>query len=242
MLVFGCIFLMGSYFCYDIPGVATKTFEGPPYNLSAFQVNLMYIVYSTPNTVLPLFGGVFLDVIGIRIGLLLFTTILTIGQFIYGIGGITNTYWLMLVGRVVFGLGGECMSVAQSAIISQWFKGKELGFALGLNLTVARLASVVGGIITPALIKSDDGLIDSTMWVGMGLCVFSLIAGVLLVAIDAYADKQDKRELSLSADDKFSWRDITQFKLPFWLVSASCVFVYMSIFPFIQISNAVLQD
>lgn len=66
MLVFGCIFLMGSYFCYDIPGVATKTFEGPPYDLTAFQVNLMYIVYSAPNMVLPLFGGVFLDIIGIR--------------------------------------------------------------------------------------------------------------------------------------------------------------------------------
>lgn len=36
MLAFGCIFLMGSYFCYDIPGVAQKAFEGPPYDLSSF--------------------------------------------------------------------------------------------------------------------------------------------------------------------------------------------------------------
>lgn len=66
MLIFGCIFLMGSYFCYDIPGVAQSTFMDPPYDLTAFQVNLMYIVYSTPNTVLPLLGGIFLDKIGIR--------------------------------------------------------------------------------------------------------------------------------------------------------------------------------
>lgn len=66
MLVFGCVFLMGSYFCYDIPGTALGYFELPPYDLSAFQVNLMYVVYSAPNTVLPLFGGIFLDVIGIR--------------------------------------------------------------------------------------------------------------------------------------------------------------------------------
>ena len=79
MLVFGCIFLMGSYFCYDIPGVAQKTFEGPNYNLTGSQVEMMYVVYSVPNTVLPLFGGIFLDVIGMRIGLLLFTTILTLG-------------------------------------------------------------------------------------------------------------------------------------------------------------------
>ena len=68
MLVFGCIFLMGSYFCYDIPGVAQSTFEDPNgyYGLSPIQVNDMYIIYSLPNTVLPLLGGIFLDKIGIR--------------------------------------------------------------------------------------------------------------------------------------------------------------------------------
>lgn len=66
MLTFGCVFLMGSYFCYDIPAVAMTTFENDYYNLSALQVNLMYIVYSAPNTVLPLLGGMFLDKIGVR--------------------------------------------------------------------------------------------------------------------------------------------------------------------------------
>jgi len=66
MLVFGCIFLMGSYFCYDIPAVAQTTFENDHYDLSPIQVNNMYTIYSLPNTVLPLLGGIFLDKIGIR--------------------------------------------------------------------------------------------------------------------------------------------------------------------------------
>jgi len=73
---------------------------------------MMYTIYSLPNMVLPLAGGIFLDKIGVRIGLLLFTLVLTIGQFIFMIGGNRNVYWLMLVGRFVFGLGGECMSVS----------------------------------------------------------------------------------------------------------------------------------
>lgn len=55
----------------------------------------------------------------------------------------------MLAGRVVFGLGGECMSVAQSSIISSWFKGKELNFALGFNLSVSRLGSVLNSNTVP---------------------------------------------------------------------------------------------
>lgn len=66
MLTFGCIFLMGSYFCYDIPSVAQNTFQNDYYNLSPLQVSDMYTVYSLPNTVLPLLGGIFLDKIGIR--------------------------------------------------------------------------------------------------------------------------------------------------------------------------------
>ena len=62
--------------------------------------------------VLPIMGGVFLDTIGMRAGLLLFTFVLTLGQFVFMLGGYQHKYWLMLVGRVIFGLGGESMSVA----------------------------------------------------------------------------------------------------------------------------------
>ena len=89
--------------------------------------------------ILPIFGGLFLDRIGIRSGLLLFTFILTLGQFVFMIGGYQHNYAIMIAGRVIFGMGGECMGVAQSSIISVWFKGKELAFALGLNLSVGRL-------------------------------------------------------------------------------------------------------
>lgn len=64
-----------------------------------------------------------------------------------------------------------------------------MAFALGLNLTVSRMASVVGGFIIPSLIKGDSGLIDSTVEFGFGLCVISLIAGICLVFVDIYADK-----------------------------------------------------
>ena len=40
----------------------------------------------------------------------------------------------MLLGRIVFGLGGENTNVAQNTLIANWFQGKELNFAMGLNL------------------------------------------------------------------------------------------------------------
>jgi len=72
---------------------------------------LLYTVYSIPNIILPLFGGMFLDRFGIRTGLVLFTFILTIGQFVYMVGGFKNNFNLLLAGRIIFGMGGECMGV-----------------------------------------------------------------------------------------------------------------------------------
>jgi len=60
----------------------------------------------------------------------------------------------MLIGRVIFGLGGESMSVAQSAIVSAWFKGKELAFAFGFNMSVSRLGSVINSSTVPAIFSA----------------------------------------------------------------------------------------
>ena len=66
MLAFGCFFLMGSYFCFDNPAPLKNLLLAPPYNLSNAQWSALYSIYSFPNMVLPLFGGIFVDKIGIR--------------------------------------------------------------------------------------------------------------------------------------------------------------------------------
>lgn len=62
--------------------------------------------------ILPILGGVFLDKIGIRQGLILFTTILTLGQLVFMMGGYQTNFDMMIAGRVIFGMGGESMCVA----------------------------------------------------------------------------------------------------------------------------------
>jgi len=147
----------------------------------------------------------------------------------------------MLGGRVIFGMGGECMSVAQSAIVSRWFKGKELSFAFGLNLSISRLGSVINGIILPRVVENNDGLIGKALFIGFGICLFSLIMGFCLVLVDYWADKKDGADmLELTDEDRFHWKDILNFKLPYWLITLSCMFVYMSIFPYIQLSSGLL--
>ncbi len=73
------------------------------------------------------------------------------------------------------------MSVGQSAIVSKWFKGKELSMALGLNISVSRLGSVINGIVIPLIYNNDNmDKLGIALLVGFFVCIFSLICAFFL--------------------------------------------------------------
>ena len=74
-------------------------------------------MYSFPNIILPFFGGNLVDKIGVRFGIFIFSFILIVGQggnkiyLVFTLGGYYEIFYLMLTGRIIFGLGGECLGV-----------------------------------------------------------------------------------------------------------------------------------
>jgi len=143
MLLSLCMGLFGSYYVYDIPaatennlatwfgeGVSNSTAVGDDDGGSAsedsfpFRFNLLYSVYSFPNCVLPFFGGLVSDKLGVRLTGVIFMGLIMLGQIITAVGcTISNAdtaWYVMWLGRTVFGLGGESLSVAQSAFVGAW--------------------------------------------------------------------------------------------------------------------------
>jgi MFS family permease len=102
------------------------------------------------------------------------------------LGGYQTNFNLMLIGRVIFGMGGESMNVAQSAIVSVWFKGKELAFALGINMSISRLGSVANAATVPSIYDSEG--LGAALMLGFFICIFSLLNAVGLVYLDKKAE------------------------------------------------------
>lgn len=183
-----------------------------------------------------------------RAGLILFTSVLTVGQFLFALGGAKVSYGLMLTGRGIFGLGGECMSVAQSSIISQWFKGQELSFAFGITLCVARVGSYINGKALPAvaeLFPADEPVkqVSWGLFLGFAVCVMSWVMAICLATIDAWADKvEGKSGIQLTEEEKFHLKDIGKFEKPYWLLVLSCVLVYCVIFPYLSNIGIVMLE
>ena len=130
-------------------------------NITDPQFGLLQSIYSWPNTVLPLFGGVLIDSFGIRKSMILFMSFVALGQVIYTFGLAQQSYYLSLLGRCTFGLGGESLNVSSLAMIALWFKGKELAFAMGIVICVSRLGSVTA-FNTQGLLIDSAGVVEAS--------------------------------------------------------------------------------
>ncbi|KAI8622556.1 major facilitator superfamily domain-containing protein [Chytriomyces sp. MP71] len=187
ILALACMLMFGNYYAYDMPAALNKPMQqylNEPDEAYQYQLNLLYSLYSLPNIVLPFLGGWLVDRFGTRQLMTALSCLVCLGQLLFTIGIIRHSYVLMHFGRVVFGLGGESLSVAQTRITTKWFKGKELAFALGVNLSVSRLGTVLTDFLSPYLALKVS--FPSAIWVGLVTCLISLVCGVALNFVDEY--------------------------------------------------------
>jgi MFS family permease len=137
----------------------------------------------------------------------------------------------MALGRLVFGLGAESMIVAITTALGQWFKGKQLGLAFGLNLSIARAGSYAADL-SPAW----AGGAYATGW-REPLLIATLFAIVALVGAVVYwvTERGAERRYTLNRpkpSDRFVWSDLWRFDRSFWYIVGLCVTFYSVIFPF----------
>ena len=241
-LMLMCLLGFGSYFCYDNPAALQDNFKAD-LDLSTSQFVWLYSIYSWPNVVLCFIGGFLLDrVFGIRLGTIIYMFILLIGQLTFAMGGMLDIFWLMILGRFIFGIGAESLAVAQNSYAVLWFKGKELNMVFGLQLSFARLGSTVNFWVMEPVYKYVNQFYKGHMCTGVVLllaaltCVMSMICALVLGWMDKRAQRILKRNDNASGETaKLS--DVTTFKTTFWMVSVICVAYYVAIFPFIALGK-----
>ena len=111
---------------------------------------------------------------------------------------------------------------------------------MGLTLTISRAGSVLNANIVPSLAQYN---LTIALFTGFFICVFSWLNGMGMVILNRKAERQDpSAKVKLSEDEKFKFSDITKFKLPFWFLTGSCIFTYMSVFPYYQLASKMIQN
>jgi MFS family permease len=191
------------------------------------NIGSLYSVYSIAAVIVLLLGGLLIDRFGTAKSTILFAAICTVAGIVNAVSSDLN---VMLTARFLLGLGSEPLIVAITTALAKWFKGKELSFAFGINLMIARLGSM-GADWSPTWAGfAYDG------WQGP-LIVAAVIGLLVLGAALAYGalEKVASRRYGLGKageTDKLVLSDLFRFSRSFWFVVLLCVTFYSAMFPF----------
>ncbi|KAF4653315.1 hypothetical protein FOL47_010596 [Perkinsus chesapeaki] len=246
VLTLACLALCGQYYAYDIPSAindqmrASFMDKGMSEEQYTYYFNLLYTVYALPNIITPMVLGVSMEWIGIRLMLIILAVLLFIGQLLQCMGSYYFSMNLMLLGRVVYGLGGESMNVAQTTLLASWFRGHEIAFALGLNLSIARFGSVLNDVLSPP-IELRYGVTGAFIGGLIGV-TSAVILTLALCHFAKYTDAADEREGEANESIMESLRSSLSLPVEFWLVCLSCLLAYAVILPFNNIAAAFFVE
>lgn len=236
-----CLVNFALYYCYHLPQALQPPIE-EKYGLNDVQFNILYSIYSLPNIILPFIGGVLIDHLGVRIAMNLFGFILIIGQGLFTYGAYIENFSVMVLGRFVFGLGGESLAVSQLPMVSKWFSMEELSFAWGFGRAAIRVGSSLNGFFTPK-IYAWTGSVYMPLLVATIVTIVSWLCGLVLGYMDRLAEKQEG-DLGLPhvQKEKFHFRDLKLLPFLVGLLLLNYCCLYGSLFAFSNnVSNLLVK-
>ena len=237
-LLLQCYLYFSFYYCADNPGGLEDTII-QVMNVDTTQYSLLLFMYSSPNIIICLIGGVIVDrVLGHRLSLILMVAMTTLGQFLMALGAYLGHFWLMLVGRVLIGIGVEMNDVINVALAS---KRKNVTIRLSFFYAAARF----GGSCTLAapqyfykslsFINNSHYRLGTTLLAGVGLMIVAAAVTIIIIFMDIREDailNREKMKVSM-----IRCRDIKSFSFPFWLSLAMISIYVPSLFTYTTIGQ-----
>ena len=144
----------------------------------------------------------------------------------------------MAIGRLIFGMGAESLNVAVTAGLARWFRGKELSFAFGLNLTICRLGSFAA-LNSPTWARAAYANWRWPFLIAVGFSVFCVLGAMVYWVMEVRAEKNF--HLSEASTDKVVFKDLFKlWHLSYWYIVALCVTFYSGYLPLRDVRGKVL--
>ena len=230
--------IAGNYYAYDsIAPVADllRTARG----FTQQQIGLLNAVFSLPNIALALVGGILIDRFGPARVSLWTAALCCVGTVLTAIG---MPFGLMVLGRLLFGVGEETLLIALLAGLAQWFSAGGTAVAMALFFSLARVGSYAADISprwAHALYRHGA---EPPLWLAAGITGASLAAAIVYAVVDRKVRPSSSgghRERANAAaagaarrPDGVSWSDIKRFDRSYWYILALNVLFASVFFPF----------
>jgi MFS family permease len=227
--------MFGSYYVYDALSPLNEYIQ-QGMGIDNEDFGKLFTFYSIPNLFfLLVVAGFLLDKIGVKRAGTLYAFLILLGSALTSLGA-GSSFALMLTGRAIFGFGSEATLLVTNKVIARWFKGKELGFAFGLNITVMRLGTILA-LRASAPIADAAGSYRWAIWVSTIIMLVAFLSFLVYLLIDRKSAAADAG----GSEEKIVFSDMFRLGYPFWIISFLCLTYYSAVFPFTSHAIRFLQ-
>ncbi|CAO3703825.1 unnamed protein product [Rhizopus stolonifer] len=206
-LVTALLFPLGSHFSASAlsamkrPIIQNLGISNTKYGVISASVSII-------NTIFPIAGGIFIDIFGSVWGTLAINLVIILGALLTALAAKYESYALMVVARVVFGIGSGLIVTMQESLLSKWFRTRHLSIAIGLQLSISRLSTFLGTLVANPVANSTGDWVWS-FWLSLILCCFSIAMNLVYALVVRHLRGQ-------ATMSTFKWRSIFKFPTIFW--------------------------
>lgn len=226
MLTLLSVAIAGNYYAYDSIAPVADLLRSTR-GFTQQQIGLLNAVFSLPNIALALVGGILIDRFGPSRVALWTAGLCCVGTVLTAIG---LPFGLMVLGRLLFGVGEETLLIALLAGLAQWFAAGGTALAMALFFSLARVGSYAADISPRwAHVLYQHGA-ELPLWLAAAITVVSLAAATVYYFVDRKARPSADRVMRTS--DRVSWADIRRFDRSYWYILALNVLFASVFFPF----------
>jgi MFS family permease len=156
------------------------------------------------------------------------TAICLLGAAVTAVGA---HFSVMVVGRLLFGIGSETLVVAVTVALAQWFTGRYFALLFAVNLSLARLGSYLADRSPSFASDLYAHGWQEPLWLAAGFAALSFAGALAFLWVDRREAPRGTLALP-PPPERFDWRHLLSFRREYWLLVAICVTFYSVIFPF----------
>ena len=208
VLLLNVFICFGQNYVFDFP----QAMEGaliPWLKVETVQISLLYSIYSLPNIIFSPVTGYVIEKLGCNKSAVLYTALVFFGQLIIYYGIENRSYFYVILGRGIYGIGGEGLTILQLTINELWFYGNFLSMSVAWCDMVAVGGLFAGNYLNPELFTHTRTL-KLTFFICSFLCFLSFLAGAGYYFVhNKYIDKVALHDNDIEED---SFDQIAVFK------------------------------
>ncbi len=219
--------LFGNFYVYDSIGPVADLLQQQR-GFSDTQIGLLNAIYSLPNVVLILVGGILVDRFGAS-RVTLWTSVLWLsGAALTAFGPDITT---MAAGRLLFGVGSETFLISTTVAIVDYFAERRLAFAMGLSLAIGRAGSFSADMSPAWFADAYARGWQPPLVIALAFAAMGFAAALAYRRIDLRV-RGGAPAGPIGQHQRFALRDLLHFGTAYWYLLLLCVLWYAGILAF----------